>query len=192
MKKIPKGRGRKSDAETYRDAMEILKLIDHDCLTEEEVVEKLGLSRSTVYRLLSRARSAVLAPQNKANREAAEPLTKKWFELPSPEPITTAPLPQEESVIAALATPVVIPPVEPASVEPEPWPWEHLMPFAEFQKRDPHRQKQLIKQWEENTALGGTRWTPVLRGRPYHHGGVCFGTCPPFNCTCHDEKAFDL
>jgi hypothetical protein len=87
MKKIPKGKGRKSNAETYRDAMLCLKLADHDCLTEEQIVEKTGLSRSTVYRLLSRARSSVLAPQNKANREAAEPSTKKWYELSSPEPV---------------------------------------------------------------------------------------------------------
>ena len=52
------------------------------------------------------------------------------------------------------------------------------------------RRWQVDEQVAENMLQGALG--PVLRGRPHRRGNVCFGNCPPFNCTCHDEGAFDL
>lgn len=51
------------------------------------------------------------------------------------------------------------------------------------------RRWQIDEQVMENLLQGATG--PVLRGRP-NRAGVCFGNCPPFNCTCHDEGPFQL
>jgi predicted DNA-binding protein (UPF0251 family) len=68
---------RKSNAETYRYAMTLAKLVDVDLMEVEDAAKQLGLTRSTAYRLLSRARSMLLAPQVEADNKAAEPLVKK-------------------------------------------------------------------------------------------------------------------
>jgi hypothetical protein len=68
--------------------------------------------------------------------------------------------------------------------EPEPWPWEHLMSYTEFQTRTPHRQKQLIAQWEENVVLGG-KHALTLRGGPKNKN--CFRGCPSYECLCEDN-----
>jgi predicted DNA-binding protein (UPF0251 family) len=177
----PKGKGRKSNIEAYRDAMAIVKLVDHDCEEVEDAAKALGLTRATAYRLLSRARSMLLTPQIEADKKAAEPKVKDWFEplpAPEPEPATVREREFEIPDVQPVPTPVAEP-------EPEPWKWSHLMSREEFLKRDLWRQKQLIAQWEQNTALGGTRWTPVLRGKPSNQG-VCFNpNHSQFNCDCH-------
>ena len=181
----PKGK-RRSNALVTSDAFELLKRVDgeNEDIDEARVRPPLKLSRSRAYDLLGRARSAVLRPQNEANKKASETNVKRWYELPSPEP-SHAPLPQEETFIAEVATPVVTPPVVLPTPEPEPWEWEHLMSFAEFQKRDPWRQKQLIAAWMENQYLSGKPFVPTLRGGPKNIN--CFRGCPSYQCSCEDN-----
>jgi hypothetical protein len=50
------------------------------------------------------------------------------------------------------------------------------------------RRWQVDEQVAENMLQGALG--PVLRGKK--NLGVCFGNCPPFNCTCHDEGPFKL
>src|SRR5580693_4587994 len=76
----PKGKGRKSNIEAYRDAIAIVKLVDHDCMEVADAAKALGLKERTAYRLLSRARSMLLTPQIEADKKAAEPKVKDWFE----------------------------------------------------------------------------------------------------------------
>ena len=92
----PKGKGRKSNIEAYRDAMAIVKLVDHDCMEVADAAKALGLPPRTAYRLLSRARSLLLAPQVEADRKAAEPKVNQWFEpivadsATKPEPVPSS------------------------------------------------------------------------------------------------------
>jgi hypothetical protein len=95
---------RKSNAKTYRDAMAMARLVDVDGMQVEDAARQLGLTRSTGYRLLSRARSMLLAPQVEADRKAAEPVVKEWFE-PNPARIKNGFIPSrpdpvvEENVV---------------------------------------------------------------------------------------------
>jgi hypothetical protein len=123
----PKGRGRKSNIEAYRDAMAIVKLVDHDCMEVADAAKALGLRLSTAYRLLSRARGVLLKPQIEADKKAAEPKVNQWFEpVPAPEPVPSSafnadpemggkkpPEPEPPSV----AVPAILP-----DVQPEPTP----------------------------------------------------------------------
>src|SRR5580704_15490896 len=105
----PKGKGRKSNIEAYRDAMAVVKLVDHDCMEVADAAKALGLNERTAYRLLSRARSMLLGPQIEADKKAAEPAVNKWFEpITSPEP-SQAPSPVEVGSVATPATPVELP-----------------------------------------------------------------------------------
>jgi hypothetical protein len=148
----PKKTGRKSNAQTYRDAMAMARLVDVDCMQVEDAAKQLGLTRSTAYRLLSRARSLLLAPQVKADREAAAPAVNEWFE---PMPRTTGasdvdagPEPELPEVRAVVRTEpeMKLPPVEPVRppvVEPPP-------DTSEAGRRREWRRQQVEKQMEEN------------------------------------------
>jgi hypothetical protein len=186
----PKGKGRKSNIEAYRDAMAIVKLVDHDCMEVADAAKALGLKLSTAYRLLSRARSMLLTPQIEADKKAAEPKVNQWFEVDpnlktgSAERAGTTEL---LDIATAMKLSTVEPVPEPVPEEDDPWPWGHLMSYAEFKTRDPWRQKQLIAQWEENVILGG-KHSITLRGKP--RSGPCFGNCPTGNCTCNVTEDF--
>jgi predicted DNA-binding protein (UPF0251 family) len=187
----PKGKGRKSNIEAYRDAMAVVKLVDHDCMEVADAAKALGLSERTAYRLLSRARSILLTPQIEADKKVAAPAVNQWFEV-DPSLTTEGEVgPQvdhEATRFVTVANTATLPAVEPVpEPEPEPWEWEHLMSRAEFLKRDPWRQKQLIAGWTENLALSGQS-SITLRGKP--RGGPCFGNCPMGNCTCNVTEDF--
>jgi hypothetical protein len=175
---LPKGKGRKSNAETYRDAMAVAKLVDVDGLLVEDAATQLSLTRSTAYRLLSRARSLLLRVETETNRKAAEPVVNKWFEpivaesATKPEPVPEIKLPDIQPVTA------------PVPEEDDPWPWGHLMSYAEFKTRDPWRQKQLVAQWMENVVLGG-KHALTLRGGPKNKN--CFRGCPSYECLCEEN-----
>ena len=177
----PKGKGRKSNILAYRDAMAIVKLVDHDCMEVTDAATALGLRLSTAYRLLSRARGMLLTPQIEADKKAAEPKVNQWFEPnPAPEPVQPEPAPQ---VIVLPAVESVPTPV--TESEPEVWEWEHLKPYREFMSWPEHRREQWLAQVRENEALGGTRWTPTLRGGIKNRN--CFRGCPSYQCTCEDH-----
>jgi predicted DNA-binding protein (UPF0251 family) len=75
--------------------------------------------------------------------------------------------------------------VSPVS-EPEPvWEWEHLKPYGEFMSWPEHRREQWLAQVRQNEALGGVRWTPVLRGGIKNRN--CFRGCPSYQCTCEEN-----
>jgi predicted DNA-binding protein (UPF0251 family) len=170
---VPKGKGRKANAKVTADAFKLLKLVDVDLMDVEDAAKQCGLTRSTAYRLLSRARSAVLAPQVEADKKAAEPNVRRWFEpISTPEPPVEVKLPDVKPVPTSV------------QVNDEVWPWEHLMSYTEFQTRTPHRQKQLIAQWEENVVLGG-KHALTLRGGPKNKN--CFRGCPSYECLCEDN-----
>jgi hypothetical protein len=184
----PKGKGRKSNIEAYRDAMAIVKLVDHDCMEVADAAKALGLTLRTAYRLLSRARGVLLTPQIEADKKAAEPKVNQWFEPAfSPEP-SQAPSPVEDGTVVVPAIPVAVPPQVPTpepEPEPEVWEWEHLKPYREFMSWPEHRRKQWLAQVRENEALGGVRWTPALRGGIKNR--TCFRGCPSYQCTCEDN-----
>jgi predicted DNA-binding protein (UPF0251 family) len=98
----PKGKGRKSNIEAYRDAMAVVKLVDHDCMEVPDAAKALGLNERTAYRLLSRARSMLLTPQIEADKKAAEPKVNQWFE---PIPDGTRAGTQDDSGEAKLNVP---------------------------------------------------------------------------------------
>jgi hypothetical protein len=212
LKLPPKGKGRKSNIEAYRDAMAIVKLVDHDCEEVEDAAKALGLPLSTAYRLLSRARSMLLTPQIEADKKAAEPKVNQWFEVkpkfsghPLPNPtacnkdsgdgatddvgdLEGSPEPQAEvmqhdsgeaKLSGETSSPVG------ARAEQEVWEWEHLKPYREFMSWPEHRRKQWLAQVQQNEALGGVRWTPVLRGGVKNR--TCFRGCPSYQCTCEDN-----
>ena len=190
--KTPKGK-RKSNAETYRDAMAVAKLVDVDCMEVGDAAEQLGLTRSTAYRLLSRARSMLLHAETEANRKAAEPAVRDQYEPIPPsssfnsDPEMGGKKPPEDPILTtAMKLPTVEPvPTEPVPDEDDPWPWAHLMSYAEFKTRDPWRQKQLVAQWMENQYLSGQPFKPVLRGGIKNRN--CFRGCPSYQCTCEDN-----
>jgi predicted DNA-binding protein (UPF0251 family) len=176
----PKGK-RKSNAETYRDAMAVAKLVDVDGLEVGDAAASLGLTRSTTYRLLSRARSLLLREETEANKKAAEPVVNKWFE---PIVAESAIKPEPVSEVPEMKLPDIQPVTAPVPEDDDPWPWEHLMSHAEFMTRDPWRQKQLVAQWMENVALGG-KHSLTLRGGPKNKN--CFRGCPSYECLCEEN-----
>jgi predicted DNA-binding protein (UPF0251 family) len=190
MRKIPKGK-RRANALVTRDAFELLRLVDGEGMLIDDAMKQLKLSRSRAYDLLGRARSAVLGSQNEANKKAAEVNVKRWYEA-APEPQapqvghdTTGFVTQSPDVRYVSTAPEVTEPLpEPVPEEADPWPWGHLMSYAEFKTRDPWRQKQLIAQWEENVVLGG-KHALTLRGGPKNKN--CFRGCPSYQCTCEEN-----
>jgi|HubBroStandDraft_2_1064218.scaffolds.fasta_scaffold02438_11 hypothetical protein len=207
----PKGKGRKSNIEAYRDAMAIVKLVDHDCMEVEDAAKALGLKLSTAYRLLSRARSMLLTPQIEADKKAAEPMVNQWFEVDPnlttegvvgpqvkdlPDISSTAgvgtrtgndgppPVVEREFITLPDGTKRRVKPQEPTA---DIYEWSHVMDYSSFRVKTPWRQAQLIAQWKENEALGGKYVN--LRGKP-QTGLPCFGACPKGNCTCHNREDF--
>lgn len=175
---------------------DMIALVERMQLHNEDATDAgkaLGIPARKAQRLARKGLLRVLAAASREKIKAIatadenpNPMARGQFELP--EPIQTAPLPQED-VIASSAIPVATPPVEPASkaesVHEEPWEWEHLMSREEFLKRDPWRQKQLIAAWIENQYLSGKPFQPVLRGGIKNRN--CFRGCPSYQCTCEDN-----
>jgi len=197
----PKGKGRKSNIEAYRDAMAIVKLVDHDCMEVADAAKALGLTTSTAYRLLSRARGVLLTPQIEANKKAAEPKVNQWYEVDPnhirPEGVVGPQEGHEPTSFVSVATTATLPDVQPTPVsDPEfltlpdgtkrLYEWSHVMDYSSFRVKTPWRQQQLIAQWKENEVLGGKYVN--LRGKP--NSGPCFGSCPTGNCTCNDREDF--
>jgi hypothetical protein len=77
--------------------------------------------------------------------------------------------------------------ISPQKPTEEVYQWSHLMDYSAFRMKTPWRQQQLMLQWIENEAQGGKHIN--LRGRP-NPTGVCFGSCPVGNCTCHDIDGY--
>jgi hypothetical protein len=205
----PKGKGRKSNIEAYRDAMAIVKLVDHDCMEVADAAKALSLTERTAYRLLSRARSMLLTPQIERDRVQAEPKVNQWFE-PDPKLAENAGLTELLNDRVTSSTEGVVgpqssePTSEPTTVsdpefitlpdgtkrrvkpqEPtgEVYEWSHVMDYSSFRVKTPWRQAQLIAQWKENEAQGGG---PVnLRGGA--PGRNCFGCGKgPGFCDCEE------
>lgn len=151
----PKGK-RKSKAETYRDAMAMARLVDVDCMIVEDAAKQLGLTRSTGYRLLSRARSLLLTPEIEVNKKAAEPKVKQWYEpnpvrikqgfTPSrPDPVAEVMQHSAEAKLPEVTLPELPPvePVRPPVFKPPP-------DTSEEGRRREWRRQQNEKQMEEN------------------------------------------
>lgn len=166
---------------------DMIALVERMQLRDEDAKsagEALGIPATTAQRLarkgLRRVLMAAAQEKIKAIADADSnpiPTMQGQFELPEPEPVQPEPPPQV----------VVLPEVlEPPVTEPEPvWEWEHLKSYREFMLWPEHRREQWLAQVRENEALGGVRWTPVLRGGIKNRN--CFRGCPSYQCTCEDN-----
>lgn len=167
-------------------------LVEHDTI---RIVERMQLHHESakdaalalgipVRRAQNLARKGLLRVLDAAARQSLKAIAKAdsegkgEYELPEPV--------QPEASTQVIVLPDV--PPTPTTVEPEPepvWEWEHLKPYREFMSWPEHRREQWLAQVRENQALGGTRWTPVLRGGIKNRN--CFRGCPSYQCTCEDN-----
>jgi hypothetical protein len=114
-----RGGNRRADALCERDAVAIARLMHTKFMSAKEAGEELGIPARRAQRLARKGLSNtwLYTPEHieKLTEMHTSIVTGKGdFELSLPEPVQTAPLPQEVSV-GPLATPVEIPPVEPAT-----------------------------------------------------------------------------
>jgi hypothetical protein len=184
--KRKRGGNRRSKALVERDMIALVERMQLHNEDAKDAGKALGIPTRTAQDLARKGLRRVLmaAAQEKIKAIAAadenpNPTMQGQYELPEPEPG----LPKAESV-HELKLPDVQPVTAPVPEEDDPWPWGHLMSYAEFKTRDPWRQKQLIAQWEENVVLGG-KHALTLRGGPKNK--TCFRGCPSYQCTCEDN-----
>jgi hypothetical protein len=121
--KRKRGGNRRADALCERDAVAIARLMHTQFMSAKEAGEVLGIPARRAQRLARKGLSNTWLYTPEHIEHLTEMHTsivtgKGDFELSLPEPVQTAPEPQGEDVVAASATPVATPPVEPARPNP--------------------------------------------------------------------------
>jgi hypothetical protein len=180
---------RRSKVQVENDTIAIVERMQVYYESAKDAANALGIPVRRAQRLarkgLLRVLSAASAEKIKAIATAdsnPNPILQGQFELPELVP------PQVDQPIIQTSEPksstkfVADQPV--AEPDDDPWPWGHLMSHREFLQKPPHRQKQLVAQWEENTILGG-KHSITLRGGIKNRN--CFRGCPPYECLCEDN-----
>jgi hypothetical protein len=212
----PKGKGRKSNIEAYRDAMAIVKLVDHDCMEVADAAKALGLTLSTAYRLLSRARGMLLTPQIEADKKAAGPMVNQWFE-PDPKLAENAALTEllkdrvtsstasavdpnlatasevnadVRAVPTAVSDPefITLPDGTKRRIKPQE-PTEDIYEWSHVMDYSSFRMK---TPWRQAQLIAQWKENEALGGKHTNlRGGIknrtCFRGCPSYQCTCEDN-----